>query len=144
MVWPQHEPDSGEGFGQIWGWGDAQEEEIIFHKRKPERLCGARLKKTNQGPLRKTLMLSRSTFSWYNNLLLSPTFFFFFFGTGAWTQSLAQVMSQGLFAFVIFVIGSSVSAWAIMDHQLPIYASCIAGMTGMRHHTQLLVELRSC
>jgi hypothetical protein len=41
-----------------------------------------------------------------------------------------------------FWVGSQVYAWASLGHN-PIYASCIAGMTGMCHHTQLLVENES-
>jgi hypothetical protein len=32
-----------------------------------------------------------------------------------------------------------------MDYNLPIYASCVAGVTGICHHTQLLsIEMGSC
>jgi hypothetical protein len=40
---------------------------------------------------------------------------------------------------VIFWIVSCIYAQACLDCDLPIYASHVAGMTGMYHHTQLLL-----
>jgi hypothetical protein len=48
-------------------------------------------------------------------------------------------MPPVLFAFLIFGIGSSVYAWPGLDCYPPIYASCLAEMTGMHHHGQLLL-----
>jgi hypothetical protein len=42
-------------------------------------------------------------------------------------------------ALVIFRLGSHFFLLADLDHS-PIYACHIAGMTGMHHHAQLLVE----
>jgi hypothetical protein len=54
-------------------------------------------------------------------------------------------MPPVLFAFLIFGIGSSVYAWPGLDCYPPIYASCLAEMTGMHHHGQLLlIEIASC
>jgi hypothetical protein len=46
--------------------------------------------------------------------------------------------SPALFDFVIFLIGSYVFVQAHLDCNPPIYASCVAGMTGSYHHTQLI------
>jgi hypothetical protein len=54
-------------------------------------------------------------------------------------------MPPALFALVIFYIRSGIYAQAGLDCNLPIYASQIAEMIGMHHHTQLLlVEMESC
>jgi hypothetical protein len=44
-----------------------------------------------------------------------------------------------LFALAIFPIGFHDYAQASLDHNLTIYASHVAGMTGMHYHTQLLL-----
>jgi hypothetical protein len=51
--------------------------------------------------------------------------------------------SPGL-SSLVFQIGSPAYALANLDYGPPIYASCIAGVTGACHQTQLLlVEMRS-
>jgi hypothetical protein len=48
------------------------------------------------------------------------------------------------FALGIFLIGCHVNAWESLNHDTPIFASCMAGMTGIHHHAQnLLIEIRS-
>jgi hypothetical protein len=39
--------------------------------------------------------------------------------------------------FFFFKVGSEVFAWAGFDHNPPIYASFVAGMTDICYHTQL-------
>jgi hypothetical protein len=46
---------------------------------------------------------------------------------------------KSLFTLGIFGIGSHVYAQAGLNHNLSIAASCIAGVTGVYHHVQLLV-----
>jgi hypothetical protein len=41
------------------------------------------------------------------------------------------------FALVIFGIGAHAFAQASLQHGPPIYASCVAGMTGLLHGAQL-------
>jgi hypothetical protein len=54
-------------------------------------------------------------------------------------------MTPALLALCIYGIGFYIYAQASLDHNLPIYVSCIAGMTGTHHHAQLLlVEMGSC
>jgi hypothetical protein len=49
------------------------------------------------------------------------------------------------FALVIFEIESFFLPWAALDHDPPINASCVAGMTGTCHHAQfLLVGIGFC
>jgi hypothetical protein len=48
--------------------------------------------------------------------------------------------TPSLFTFIIFLIGSHFDVWAGLDHDSPIYASCIAGMTDMYHHTHCFIE----
>jgi hypothetical protein len=48
-------------------------------------------------------------------------------------------MSPALFLLVIFEIGSCTFAWASLDGDLPVEASCLAGMTGVCYHAQLLL-----
>jgi hypothetical protein len=44
---------------------------------------------------------------------------------------------SGIFALVVFWIESCIYAWTYLDCVPPIYASHIAGMSGMYHHSQL-------
>jgi hypothetical protein len=46
-------------------------------------------------------------------------------------------MSPVHFALVIFQIRSWIFAWANLAHDLPICASCVAGMKGACHYAQL-------
>jgi hypothetical protein len=48
-------------------------------------------------------------------------------------------MAPAFFALVIFRVGSHIYVWASLDYGYPIHSSCIAGMTGMYHHTQLFI-----
>jgi hypothetical protein len=43
----------------------------------------------------------------------------------------------------IFEILGLLFVQASVDHDPPIYASCVAGMTGAYHHAQLSVEMAS-
>jgi hypothetical protein len=52
-------------------------------------------------------------------------------------------MLLALFAFVIFQIGSHIFAWVSLGIDPPIYATHVAEMTGVYHHTQLSVEMGS-
>jgi hypothetical protein len=70
--------------------------------------------------------------------------FFFFAVTRVCTQGLMLArkapfhlaMPPAFYPLVIFETESLVFAWVDLDLNPPIYASCIAGMTGMHHHTQ--------
>jgi hypothetical protein len=54
-------------------------------------------------------------------------------------------MSPTLFALDSFQIGSHINAWAGLDHDALIYASCAAGMVGVNHKAHLLlVEMGVC
>jgi hypothetical protein len=44
------------------------------------------------------------------------------------------------FALIIFQIGSGVYVWAGLQSSPTIYASLMAGMTGVYHHAQLLLD----
>jgi hypothetical protein len=46
---------------------------------------------------------------------------------------------KAFFALGIFRIGSQLYYCDGLDDDSPIYASCIAGMTGMHHHAQLVI-----
>jgi hypothetical protein len=66
---------------------------------------------------------------------------FFFCGTGVWTQDLTLARQalyplshdSSVFALVIFWIVTCIFTQAGLEHNLPIYASCIAGMTSVNH-----------
>jgi hypothetical protein len=68
-----------------------------------------------------------------------------FLGVGIWTQGLVLAkkalytwaMTPVLFALGIFQIESRVYVWAGLDWDPPIYATCVAGVTGMNHFAQL-------
>jgi hypothetical protein len=45
-------------------------------------------------------------------------------------------MPPALFVLVIFEIGSLLYACAALDYDPPIYASCMAKVTGSHYHTQ--------
>jgi hypothetical protein len=47
---------------------------------------------------------------------------------------------QSFLLLVIFQTGSHFYAWVGLDHNPPIYVSCVAGMTGMHHHAPLLID----
>jgi hypothetical protein len=47
-------------------------------------------------------------------------------------------MPPALYALAIFWIRSCIHVWVSPDHNPPIYASHIDGMTGANHHTQFL------
>jgi hypothetical protein len=54
-------------------------------------------------------------------------------------------MPPAFFALIIFYIRCGIYTQPDLECHLPIYASHIAEMTGMYHHTQLLlVEMGSC
>jgi hypothetical protein len=46
--------------------------------------------------------------------------------------------ASALFAVVIFQVGSHFYAWACLHCNLPIYATCVAGMTGTDYRHELL------
>jgi hypothetical protein len=48
-------------------------------------------------------------------------------------------MPPGPFAFIIFSILSLFYTWAGLECNLSIYASHLAGMTGLHHHAQLFI-----
>jgi hypothetical protein len=84
---------------------------------------------------------------WKQNATLTSETFFFGGSTGVWTQGLVLAMQVAwatppvFFALVVFGIGFHIYSWADLDHNPPIYASSVAGMIGVCHHTQLLIEM---
>jgi hypothetical protein len=48
-------------------------------------------------------------------------------------------MPSAFFALVIFLIGPHVLAQAGLDRYPPAFTSCLAGMAGAHHHTQLFI-----
>jgi hypothetical protein len=70
---------------------------------------------------------------------------FFFCSTEVWalrwlgrcSTTLSTLLA--LFALVIFKIRLHISVPDCLDYNPPIYASCVAGMTGMYHHAQLFI-----
>jgi hypothetical protein len=48
-------------------------------------------------------------------------------------------MPSALYALGYFLDMVLLNTWAGLYRSLPPYASCVAGMTGMCHHTQLLL-----
>jgi hypothetical protein len=78
--------------------------------------------------------------------------FLFFGSNGGWTQDLTlarQVLYHlshapiPLLALVIWGIASHIFVLAILHCEPPIYNFHVAGITGVHHHTQPLVELGS-
>jgi hypothetical protein len=57
-----------------------------------------------------------------------------------WASTAPSPPPTLLFAVVIFQMGSHFYALASLDLDLPIYASCIAGMTVVYHHAQLFID----
>jgi hypothetical protein len=104
--------------------------------------------------------LSVFSFSWFSvghmnvflkSILLYLQKFPFLFWWGSGTEVLAQslhflgrhstiwAVSPTLFALVIFEIESPNYSWTSLEHDLPIYATCLARMISMYHHTQILL-----
>jgi hypothetical protein len=78
----------------------------------------------------------------YNEIL-----FCFFDATGVWTQCLVLLLGRhftawptppALFAFLILGLEYCTYAWASLNHNLPIYASWVTGMTDLQYYAQLI------
>jgi hypothetical protein len=69
------------------------------------------------------------------------------YGTEVWTQGLVLVRQvlchssriRSPFCFKHFCNRVSTYALASLDHDPPIYASCVAGMTGAHNHVHLFI-----
>jgi hypothetical protein len=69
------------------------------------------------------------------------SFFFFWavLGLELWASGALQLQLQPFFVLPVFQTEFCVFDQAGLGNDLAIYASCIAGMTGVHHHAQLFI-----